>query len=206
MDEKKGAAVRSKLAQSILNARKAAGLTQVQLGVRLGLKGRAVYRWERGTTSPTRRHRGELLKVIQAVNPTAASALEAVMASPSKNAGIGAKGADSVVSMAEPPIDPVAAFENTLYQAADQLDVPARHLRTALVRVFARLRQTNLTFESAGQLLERQIAERVVTSVERDAPGRERNLFHDLSDSRQPSRRAPNNSRQPAPRSCRRGG
>jgi transcriptional regulator with XRE-family HTH domain len=161
MDSNEGAAVRSELARAIRNARMAVGLTQVELGARLGLKGRAVYRWERDASAPTKRHRRELVKAIQEVNPQAATTLEAVIGSPRKNVGTSAKTAtDTLTPMAQAVIEPVSAFESAIYQAADQLDVPARQLRAALVPVFASLQQANLTFETAGQLLERHLAER----------------------------------------------
>jgi transcriptional regulator with XRE-family HTH domain len=159
MESKEGAVMRPKFGQAIRSARKAAGLTQVQLGMRLGLKGRAIYRWERDGSSPTKRHLRELLKVIQAANPQAASMLEALVPNQGKAVGTAANSASSIVSpLAQPAVEPVAAFERAIYQAADQLDVPASHLRTALAQVFARLHQANVTLERAGQLLGRQIA------------------------------------------------
>jgi transcriptional regulator with XRE-family HTH domain len=68
-------ALRSRLAQAIRRARHAAGLTQEQLASGSGLKGRAVYRWERADSSPTNRQRRALVLAIQAVNPKAVSAL-----------------------------------------------------------------------------------------------------------------------------------
>lgn len=154
--------MRSTLAQQIRNARNAAGLTQAQLGKRLGLKGRAVYRWERDDSSPTQRHRRELVQVIRAVNPRAGIVLEEAIVSARKNIDKGTPAASDCVSAVAPPaLDPHAALESAVYQAADELEVPARQLRGALARLFARLRQANLTLESIEQSLGRQITERL---------------------------------------------
>ncbi len=144
--------MRSKLAQEIRNARRAAGLTQQQLGTRLGLKGRAVYRWERDDSVPTKRRRQALVLAIQVVNPQAARALAALLASLAVR---GAPTSPIAPPVAQPAIDPAAALESAIYEAADELDVSARQARAALVRLFERLRQAGLTLDSAEQNPER---------------------------------------------------
>ena len=140
----------SQLAQEIRNARRAAGLTQAQLGTRLGLKGRAVYRWERDASSPTKRHRQALVLAIQAVNPAAANALATFF-----TCAVEGGAASAVVQpVAQPVVDAAAVLESAIYQAADELDLSARQLRVALARLFARLRQASLTLESAGRQIE----------------------------------------------------
>lgn len=69
------------IGRAIYRARKACGLTQKQLGLRLGLKGgpQAVYRWERAINAPTARTAKLLLNAVAALNPTAAAALEATL-------------------------------------------------------------------------------------------------------------------------------
>ncbi len=150
--------MRSKLAQEIRNARHAAGLTQVQLGSRLGLKARAVYRWERDHSCPSKRHQRALVLAIQAVNSQAASALAALI--PSAGARP-APAAHLFPPIAQPLIDPAAALESAIYQAADELNVPARQVRVALVRLFGRLRQASLTLENVEQQLEQQLAKQL---------------------------------------------
>jgi transcriptional regulator with XRE-family HTH domain len=144
--------MRSKVAQAIRNARLACGLTQVQLGRRLDLKGRAVYRWERDDSAPRRRHRAALVTAIQAVNPNAATALAAVFASESGSAAAPIAGAP--IAAAPPAIDPKLALELSVFAFADELDVPARRLRRALVRLHQRWRETNITFDVAQRYLE----------------------------------------------------
>jgi DNA-binding XRE family transcriptional regulator len=144
----------SKLAVEIRNARHAARLTQAQLGTRLGLKARAVYRWERNDSCPTKRHQRALVLAIQAVNPQAAIGLAALIGS------VGAAPTPTVVSAtAQPAIDRAATLRSAIYQAADELDVPARQMRVALVQLFRRLRQAGLTLESAGQQVEQLTAD-----------------------------------------------
>jgi transcriptional regulator with XRE-family HTH domain len=149
-------ALRTEWARAIRSARHAAGLTQEQLGRRLGLKGRAVYRWERLDSAPTKRHRRALIVAIQAINPAAANALAGLAASATSAA------APAPAFAATPPVpavDPAAAFENALFQTADELDLPARQVRRALARLFERLHEANLTLESSRQQLERRIIE-----------------------------------------------
>ena len=76
--------MQSPLAQAIRTARLASGLTQDQLGTRLGLKARAVSRWELDGSAPRRRHRRELVAVISASNQAAGATLAAVIASETK--------------------------------------------------------------------------------------------------------------------------
>ncbi|MEO6599612.1 MAG: helix-turn-helix transcriptional regulator [Polyangiaceae bacterium] len=149
--------MRTKLAQDIRNARRAAGLTQKQLGRRLGLEGRAVYRWESDDSSPTKRHRRELVLAIQAVNPQAASALASAIAEVEKGV---APRPSAGPAIARPAVAPAEALERAIYQAADELDVPVRRLRGVLSRLFTRMRLTQLALEDTVQLFERQSAER----------------------------------------------
>src|SRR5688572_19513210 len=66
-------------AQAIRAARKAAGLTQDELGRRIGLNGRAIYRWERGDFAPTRRNRSALVTAITPFNTEAGKQLRAAL-------------------------------------------------------------------------------------------------------------------------------
>lgn len=77
----------SKLAQSIRAARRAVGLTQDQLGRRIGLKGRAVYRWERHEATPSKRNQSAMLTAIRSVNPEVATWLTTAMASAEQKPG-----------------------------------------------------------------------------------------------------------------------
>jgi transcriptional regulator with XRE-family HTH domain len=69
------------VAKAIRRARRACGLTQKQLGQRLGLKGgaQAVYRWERGTSAPSARRITALLAALAGLNAPVADALRATL-------------------------------------------------------------------------------------------------------------------------------
>jgi transcriptional regulator with XRE-family HTH domain len=97
--------MRSKVGSSIREARRKAGLTQEHLGRRLGLKGRAIYRWERNETAPTGRHRGALIREIAAVSPEAATQLQAALdaAQSGVQAGAAAAAVAQPVAPAPPP-------------------------------------------------------------------------------------------------------
>lgn len=142
----------SKLAQSIRTARIAAGLTQKQLGMRLGLKGRAVYRWERDDSAPTKRNQRALVTAIRAVNMQAASALAAAITTG------GAPPPPAPV--AAPPAAPTGpvALELAIFHAADELDLPPRRIRGALARLLKRMRAAGFTLETAQQQLDVWIA------------------------------------------------
>lgn len=137
------------MAQAVRTARLACGLTQEQLGRRLGFKGRAVYRWESASSAPRKRHRRELVTAITAVNATVAATLAAAFASEAR----GAPGAVTPPTPAPSPIDTRAVFERAVLDFADELDVPARRARTALTKLAKRLRGVNITVEQAEQYL-----------------------------------------------------
>lgn len=148
--------MRSTLAQAIRAARRASGLTQHQLGLRLGLKGRAIYRWERDDSAPRRARQAALVTIIHGVNPPAAAALAAVFARHSKQgrAAAATAAAASAPPAAPPPVDTKQVFALALFALADELDVPARRVRTALAQSLRRWREANITAEMAEHYLQ----------------------------------------------------
>ncbi len=175
-------AARLKLGSSIREARSEAGLTQEHLGRRIGLKGRAIYRWERNETAPTARHRVTLIREIHAVNPQAAAKLHAALTAltgkrlaiaelstpaqpavqspardvPEATANNAACYAQSAVPS---PIRNVSgSLELAVLKMADELDVPARRVRHALARLLDRLRAANITLDAAQRELELLVA------------------------------------------------
>jgi len=139
----------SKLAQSIRWARRSAGLTQVQLGKRLGLEGRAVYRWERDQAVPSKRNRAALVTALRAVNVEVATWLERAMAT---------DGNQPAAAPAPPPVDEVAVVEHAVFTMADELDLPPRRVRHALRRLVRRLRENQVTLEVTEKRLDEWIA------------------------------------------------
>ena len=150
----------SKLAQSIRAARRAAGLTQEQLGRRLGLKGRAVYRWENDAAAPSKRNRNALVVALQAVRPDVAAWLSTAIAEAEGSAPA------APAEPAAPPIDEAAVLEYALFTMADELDLPARRVRGALKRFLENLRAGKLTLESTERRLEEWIARHDDPTVE----------------------------------------
>jgi transcriptional regulator with XRE-family HTH domain len=144
--------MRSSLARAIREARLAAGLTQEQLGSRLRLKGRAVYRWERDESVPRRRHRAALVTAIHQVNPAAGEALAVALANVSKRSLRLVQVPAPVV--APPAIDTKLSFELGLFAFAEELDVPARRARAAMARLHRRWREGGVTFETAERHLQ----------------------------------------------------
>jgi transcriptional regulator with XRE-family HTH domain len=149
--------VRPTLAQAIRDARLTVRLTQQQLGARIGLKGRAIYRWERDDNAPRRRHRRALVTMIQAIDPAAASRLQAVFESHERNR----KGV--VLPEPAPPPTPAeptgaVALELAIFAMADELDLPPRRLRAALAKLLARVAEAGFSLDSARQHVEARVA------------------------------------------------
>jgi transcriptional regulator with XRE-family HTH domain len=163
------------LGHAIRVARLAAGLTQKRLGLRLELKGRAIYRWERDEVAPTARHRRSLIQEIQARNPNAALQLKAVLIpEPASNVTAAPpaptqpqpplSSPETTVTppaptQPEPPPTLPNTFELAVLRMADELDLPARRIRRPLARLLARMRASSCTLEAAEQELEDWIAQ-----------------------------------------------
>jgi transcriptional regulator with XRE-family HTH domain len=143
------------MTKAIRSARRTAGLTQEQLGGRLGLKGRAIYRWERGDSTPSQRHRRALVTAIGAVNAKAAAALAAALAVEGKESS--ASAAEAQLAPAPALIDGKVALELAVFSMADELDLAPRRIRGSLLRLLKRLREANITFEAAQAQLEEWI-------------------------------------------------
>jgi transcriptional regulator with XRE-family HTH domain len=144
---KEPGAARSKLANAILQSRRAAGLTQEQLGRRVGLKGRAVYRWERDESVPTKRNRVALVTALTAVKPEIGAWFAQQLETASD-----APGQAAPATPAEP--NGQEALERAVFALADELDLPPRRARGALKRLFGRLREARLTLDAAESLVE----------------------------------------------------
>ena len=154
--------MRAKLGSFIREARREAGLTQEHLGCRLGLKGRAIYRWERDEAAPTGRHRRALIQEVQAVNPEAATKLKAALAVEQGGAGTRASAAAPSLPQPASPLPTRGACEElelAVLKMADELDLPARRVRRSLARLLDRMRASNLSFEVAQRELEILIAQ-----------------------------------------------
>ncbi len=150
--------MRSTLAEAIRTARLASGLTQEQLGRKLGLKGRAVYRWERDASAPRRRHRGELVTAINAVNQAAATTLATVFASEAQGRRSAALGAPAYSPAPAPPvIDRRLTLELAVFAMAQDLDVPARRLRSGLIKLIKQTRAASITLDAVQRHLEEQL-------------------------------------------------
>lgn len=138
--------MRTKLGSAIRNARTAAGLTQKQLGQRIGVEGHAVHRWEKNESAPTQRHQRELVSAIQVRNPAAAATLLAAFSPEQRKATpeAAAQAAPTAISQSD-------ALALAVFRLADELDLPTRRLRRPLARFLVRLREAGLTLETTQQ-------------------------------------------------------
>src|SRR5688572_30651294 len=140
------------IAKWIRWARSSLGLTQDQLGRRLGLKGRAIYRWERAGAMPSKRHERALITAVQAVNPGVATTLAEGIAK--------AKALDgkTVAAQAVPsPIPVGTTLELSVFALAEQLELSPRRLRGPLLAFIQRMRASTIAPELAEKLLQRAI-------------------------------------------------
>jgi transcriptional regulator with XRE-family HTH domain len=164
---------RLQLGAAIVEARRATGLTQEILGQRLGLKGRAIYRWERNETAPNDRHRRALIREIHLLNAQAGLTLQAaftaktgksytvvsepLVAEPSmksarndnsKSQGPYLVPAPQIHKATEPTQSVSDTLEFAVLKMADELDASPRRVRRAFSRLLERLRASNLTLEA----------------------------------------------------------
>jgi DNA-binding XRE family transcriptional regulator len=137
----------SSLAEAIRRARRTCELTQGQLGMRIGLRGRAIYRWERDLSVPTKRNQQALVAAIGSVNHEAAAKLAAAMAG--EGVQVSALAASASLST---EVD--HNIERAVFAMADELDLAPRRVRASLARLFKRLRDANTTLDAAHQQLD----------------------------------------------------
>lgn len=131
------------MANAIIGARRASGLTQAQLGQRIGLKGRAIWRWERDESAPSKRNQAALVTALTSLNPSLGEwFLKATATAPEepKPATVAAPSAAEVL-------------ERAVFAFADELDLPARRARGALKRLIAQFTAANLSVDVAQKLL-----------------------------------------------------
>ena len=123
------------VAEYLRAARVAVHLTQGELGRRLGLKARAVSRWERGEVRPSRKNVKRLVERLAEIDAGVAMKLRAALTGEA------------------PPVEPAPpsteALMGAVREAADQLDVPARRARGALAAFLERLEAERFTLETA---------------------------------------------------------
>jgi len=129
-------------AQAIRSARVAVGLTQEQLGRRVGVSGRAIYRWERDAAVPTRRNRTALVTAVAILNQAAGDQLKAALEQGP---------AAPVVPAATthfPRISVELALNLAVLGLAEALDVSPRLVRAALPRFSRQLRDAGVTLDA----------------------------------------------------------
>ena len=133
-----------KLGTVLRSARLAARLRQNELGDRVGVIGRTVSRWERGEYEPSPHMIRALSEALGAVHPEAGATL-------AKLSGLGpearAKGVPSERSQKR------AAFDSSIYLAADALDLPAQKLRATLKNWLSVVRAAGVTLAEAEEIL-----------------------------------------------------
>ena len=145
-------------AEAIRSARTEAKLTQEELGRRIGLSGRAIYRWERGEYGPTRRNRSALVTTISVLHPEAGQRLKAAFDGATS-------AAPRAVALAASPTSHDVAVQLSLLAFAHQLDAPPGRVRTALVRFCKQLASTQLTVDALRACVERVLPESEVSAL-----------------------------------------
>jgi transcriptional regulator with XRE-family HTH domain len=148
-----------KLGRAILAARRAARLTQHELGERVGVHAHTVRRWEWEEASPTRANRTALIAAIYALNAATSGELaqafgaqELEVATEARVASTG--GATPVAAESHA----LQAADATLLKMADDVDAAPRRIRSGVLELLKRMRASNLSIEALEQQLERQLA------------------------------------------------
>jgi transcriptional regulator with XRE-family HTH domain len=153
--------VRSPLAEALREARRQANLTQHELGKKIGLKGRAIYRWERDETGPSRLNQRMVLNAIGAIHPDAAAKLSAVFAAHGKRSRRAPAAASQLPPTAAQHVVPRALLEHSVFSMADELDIPPRRVRSALARWLRRVGEASFSFDVVQRELDGWIGDTV---------------------------------------------
>jgi transcriptional regulator with XRE-family HTH domain len=135
---------RSALADALREARQSIGLTQEELGRHIGVKGRAVYRWERDDAQPNRANQRRVVEVIASLHEAAAAKLSAVIADQVKHAPVATAPPPRT---ATPPAALRALVEHSVFSVADELDLPPRRVRAALAGWLRRVHAAGLALD-----------------------------------------------------------
>lgn len=152
----------TRLSQAIRAARLATRLTQKQLAARVGVKAAAVQRWEAGRNKPPPRRRPALAQAIAALDARVGARLQAAL-----NADAGLVAPEVALPTAAPaavssatapgPALPASAQQSSVellvYRMADELDLPPRRMRGALLRLLRRLRAAGASLEDVEREL-----------------------------------------------------
>src|SRR5437763_1956839 len=112
---------RTAVADALKKARARTALEQAELGARVGVSGRTIYRWEHGRTAPRAAQLKTVAEALRGLDATAAAAF-------TKAVGVVLAPQDTDARAAGRR----SAFESATYLAADALDVPAAKLRSVL--------------------------------------------------------------------------
>jgi DNA-binding XRE family transcriptional regulator len=148
---------RSPLALALREARETTGLTQERLGQHIGVKGRAIYRWERDESRPNHENQRRVLEAIAALHPQAAAKLSAVIANQAALSPADTPPAPGPA--AAPLVQPRALVEHSVFTMADELDLPTRRVRGALSRWLRRVREANLALDVVQQEIDSWIGD-----------------------------------------------
>jgi transcriptional regulator with XRE-family HTH domain len=151
--------VRPPLAEAIREARLQANLTQNELAKKIGLKGRAVYRWERGPLGPSRLNQRLMLNVIGALHAAAAAKLGAVFAARGKRSRGAPAAPLPLPPTAAAPVVTRALLEHTVFSMADELDVPPRRVRNALARWLRQVGEASFSLDTVQRELDAWIGD-----------------------------------------------
>lgn len=140
-------------AQAIRAARLAVGLTQEQLGHRIGVQAQSIYRWERDATAPKRRHRTALVTAISLINAEAGTRLKAAF--DPKRPQV------TEPALSPPPahVPPDTTYDLVVLSMADHLDRSPRHVRVALLRMCDQLEHAGLTLDGLRASMQRALRE-----------------------------------------------
>jgi transcriptional regulator with XRE-family HTH domain len=135
------------LARAIREARLTLRFTQEALGARVGVKSRAVYRWEAARAVPRPDQRRRLVTELARLDGRVADALARAFAAHA--CGLSELPAQPAPT---PPPDP-QQLELAVFALADELDLPPRRLRRGLTQFLTRVLAAHYQLEGAQRAL-----------------------------------------------------
>lgn len=150
---------RAALAAALREARHQVDLTQEEFGKKIGLKDRAVYRWERGESKPSPLNRRMLLNLIGPMNQQAAAKLKEAFAAFDKSSAVEAPPLPAPAAAVVPVTVPRALLEQSVFAMADELDLAPRRVRGALSRWLRRVGEANPAFDAIRSELDEWIGD-----------------------------------------------
>jgi transcriptional regulator with XRE-family HTH domain len=144
----------SDAARALRAARRGLGLSQGELGARVGYSGRHLCRWEGDEIEVAWQAREPLLAALANAPLEHRTALRRALGLPEAAPNLGTNdGAMKSGNASGTKVDEAASLDGLLYAAAEDLDVSPKRLRATFARLLAELLRTGMSLEKARKTI-----------------------------------------------------